>query len=100
MKVLKSDNFFPNCSGHPSHGTDQERKYVTLISRVASLFNIAHKPVGYTGPLSRELLAFTGFSRTLTKELRNYLEMVVANLLTAGDADRENRKDWGGLGLM
>lgn len=77
----------------------EEKRYVTLISRVASLVAIAHKPVGYTGPLSRDLLAFTGFSRALTKELRNYLEMVLVNLLMAGDADREDRKDWGALGL-
>lgn len=79
---------------------DKENRFITLISRVCSLVPLDHKQVGYEGPLNRSITAFTSFSRALTKELRNYLEMVLVNLLMAGDADRsDHTRDWAVLGL-
>jgi hypothetical protein len=70
-----------------------------LVSRVCGLVNMDHKSIGYTGPLSRNLLAFNSFSRALTRELRNFTEMTLVNMLMAGDVEREGRNDWAELGL-
>lgn len=70
-----------------------------LISRVASLVPIGHKPIGYTGPLSRNLLSFNSFITKLTRTMRNFAEMTLVNLLMNGDAEREDRTDWTELGL-
>lgn len=99
MKALKPDNFTPSFSGAPTRGSDQDKANTTLVSRVCSLVAMDHKQVGYTGPLSRSVLAFHGFGRALTRELRNFAEMTLANMLMAGDIDREGRKDWAELGL-
>jgi len=116
MKALKPDNFVPTFSGAPSRGSgelslsrypagatdecpDEDKENTMLVSRVCSLVNMDHKYIGYTGPLSRNMLAFNGFSRSLTRELRNFLEMTLVNMLMAGDVDRESRDDWAELGL-
>lgn len=78
---------------------DEDKANTMLVSRVCSLVNMDHKNIGYTGPLSRNMLAFNGFSRSLTRELRNFVEMTLVNMLMAGDVDRESRDDWAELGL-
>lgn len=101
MKALKSENFTPSFSGAPARGSDVDRANTMLISRVCGLVNMDHKAIGYTGPLSRNLLAFNGFSRALTRELRNFIEMTLVNMLMAGDVERDSeyRRDWADLGL-
>jgi hypothetical protein len=115
MNALKSDNFVPSFSGAPVRGsgttcpasyrsltnpcTEEDKVNTMLVSRVCGLVNMDHKPIGYTGPLSRSLLAFNSFSRALTRELRNFVEMTLVNMLMSGDVERENRGDWAELGL-
>lgn len=99
MNALKPDNFTPSFSGAPARGSDEDKANTMLVSRVCGLVNMDHKAIGYTGPLSRNLLAFNGFSRALTRELRNFTEMTLVNMLMAGDVEREGRKDWAELGL-
>jgi hypothetical protein len=123
MKALKSENITPSFSGAPARGSgnvwnkmlsfpcgqyvdwnfyaDVDRANTMLISRVCGLVNMDHKAIGYTGPLSRNLLAFNGFSRALTRELRNFIEMTLVNMLMAGDVERDSeyRRDWADLGL-
>ncbi|KAH8144938.1 uncharacterized protein LAJ45_11059 [Morchella importuna] len=96
FKVLKEVNFAPTLSGAPSR--DEDKTHTTLISRVASIVPINHKSIGYTGPLSRNLLGFNSFIRTLTRNLRNMVEMVLVSLLMNGDAERD-RGDLTELGL-
>lgn len=96
FKVLKEVNFAPALSGAPSR--EEDRTHTTLISRVASIVPINHKSIGYTGPLSRNLLGFNSFIRTLTRSLRNMVEMVLASLLMNGDVERD-REDLTELGL-
>ena len=101
MNALKPDNFTPSFTGAPTHGTEEDKANTMLISRVCGLVNLDHKKIGYTGPLSRNLLAFNGFSRTLTRELRNFTEMTLVHMLMEGDVDRDSSKrgDWAELGL-
>ncbi|KAF3930657.1 hypothetical protein ABW19_dt0206960 [Dactylella cylindrospora] len=95
-KILKAD---PNTLNQYS-GRESDKKNCSLISRVASLGKLRHKSIGYTGPLSRTLLAFISVVQLLSRNIENLMEMVLASLLMHGDADREDRKDWADLGLQ
>jgi hypothetical protein len=68
------------------------------VARVACLAKLRHKPIGFTGPLSRGLLTFHSSISAVRESLRDLVEMVLANLLLNGDAARD-RKDWYDLGL-
>lgn len=69
-----------------------------LVSRVACVGKLQHKPIGYSGPLSRQLLCYRTLISDVRSTLRNLVEVVLASLLLSGEADRE-RSDWSELGL-
>ena len=69
-----------------------------LISRVASLGRLRHKAKGYSGPLSRSLLAYHSIISSLQTSLRNLIEMVVVTMFVDGGIDR-SRNDWMDLSL-
>ena len=72
---------------------DEERTFNMLVSRVACIGKLRHKNIGYSGPLSRQLLSFRSLISTVRATLRDLIEVVLAGLLLGGDADRD-RKDW------
>lgn len=69
-----------------------------LVSRVACIAKLQHKPIGYSGPLSRQLLCYRSLIAEVRSALRNLIEVVLAGLLLSGDAQRD-RKDWAELGI-
>ncbi|KAJ6261863.1 hypothetical protein Dda_2662 [Drechslerella dactyloides] len=79
-------------------GRDTDKRYCSLISRVASLGKLRHNDIGYTGPLSRTLLTFNSMVRAMSKNLENLMQMVLTSLLMNGDADRNGRNDWYDMG--
>lgn len=83
MGLLNTSNMFqvPPYSGPPMRGSDTDRQHVLLISRVACLATITHKPIGYTGPLSRHLLAYHQVAAAVRNALRDLVEMHACNLL-------------------
>ncbi|KAI9678574.1 MAG: hypothetical protein M1817_005631 [Caeruleum heppii] len=98
LGLLNANDVFGNYIGAPQQGTDSDKSNCLLISRVACLGKLRHKPIGFTGPLSRNLLAYHSFISAVRGSLRDLVEMVMINLLLNGDADRE-RNDWVDLGL-
>lgn len=64
-----------------------------LVSRVACIAKLQHKSIGYSGPLSRQLLCYRSLISEVRNALRNLIEVVLTGLLLSGDADRD-RKDW------
>ena len=64
-----------------------------LVSRVACIGKLQHKNIGYSGPLSREMLCYQSLISEVRTTLRNLIEVVLAGLFLNGDADRD-RKDW------
>jgi Temperature dependent protein affecting M2 dsRNA replication len=76
---------------------DEERTFNMLVSRVACIGKLRHKNIGYSGPLSRQLLSFRSLISTVRATLRDLIEVVLAGLLLSGDADRD-RKDWTEMG--
>lgn len=77
---------------------DEEKTFNLLVSRVACIGKIRHKPIGYSGPLSRQLLSFRSLIGAIRSSLRDLIEVVLASLLLNGEADRD-RSDWTDLGL-
>ena len=69
-----------------------------ILSRVACLAKLHHKPVGYNGPLDRHLLAFESIIDAVRSSLRDLLEVILTSLLLNGEADRD-RSDWASLSL-
>lgn len=64
-----------------------------LISRVACIGKLQHKSIGYSGPLSRQMLCYRSLISEVRSTLRNLIEVVLAGMLLNGDVERE-RKDW------
>ncbi|KAF7317594.1 XPG I-region protein [Mycena kentingensis (nom. inval.)] len=75
-------------SGGPSFGTDEEKSAMLLVMRVLSIVPLNFKSQSWSAPLSRELLVFNAFVRSLTRALRTLIEVVSLNMLLRGDARR------------
>ncbi|PPQ69602.1 hypothetical protein CVT26_001590 [Gymnopilus dilepis] len=75
-------------SGGPSFGTDEEKSSMLLVMRVLSIVPLNFKPQPWSAPLSRELLVFNSFVRSLTRALRTLLEVTSLNMLLRNDARR------------
>ncbi|KAH0547560.1 hypothetical protein FGG08_000285 [Glutinoglossum americanum] len=99
LKLLNADIMFPSYTGVPLRGSEKDKRNCLLVSRVASLGKLRHKPIGFTGPLSRNHLAYHSMISAVRNSLRDLAEMIVASLLLHGDAEREDRSDWLDLGL-
>lgn len=95
--LVNGNNMFPNVSGGPQ-GDDTQKKYSYLISRVACFGRLKHKSLGYSGPLSRQFLTYSGLVGAVRTGVRDLLEVVMAGLFLGADVDR-NREDWQALGL-
>jgi hypothetical protein len=98
LGLLNASDMFPAYSGAPYRGTTVEKRSTLLISRLGCLGKISHQEVGYTGPLSRNYLAYQQMVTAVRGSLRDLLEVSLANLLLFGDAERE-RTDYAELGL-
>ncbi|WEW61006.1 hypothetical protein PRK78_006495 [Emydomyces testavorans] len=98
LGVLSSKDLFVNVSGGPMRGTAEDKVLNLLVSRVACFGKIRHKSIGYSGPLSRQLLSFHSLIYAVRWTLRDLIEAVLAGLLLSGEADRD-RSDWSSLSL-
>ncbi|WFD18915.1 hypothetical protein MCAP1_001128 [Malassezia caprae] len=80
-------------SGGPSFGTDEEMQRALLAMRAMSLIPMAYKPRAWEAPLSRELLVFNSFAKSLSRSLRSLAEMVTLSLLLRSET-RQQRDDY------
>ena len=69
-----------------------------LVARVASFGRLRHKAKGYSGPLSRSLLAYHSFISSLQCGVRDLLEMNLVSMFLDGSIERD-RDDWMELSL-
>ncbi|KAK2744408.1 hypothetical protein FQN57_004305 [Myotisia sp. PD_48] len=88
LEVLNSKDFFPNVSGGPMRGSDEEKQFNLLVSRVACLGKIQHKPIGYSGPLSRQLLSFRSLVSAVRSTLRDQIEVILVTMFLNGEVNR------------
>ncbi|KAG4301766.1 hypothetical protein PCK1_001742 [Pneumocystis canis] len=93
LRAFKQDRFSISYSGESSKGTEEEKSFTTLISRVACLSVLHQKDVPWAGPLSQGLLVFNSFIKILSQAIRNLIEMITVSLFMNRDANRE-RDDW------
>lgn len=98
LDYLSSDNFFPTYSGIIPTAQDQIQRHMLLVSRVACLGKFQHKQIGFTGPLSRQLLGYHSMIAAVRNSMRDLVEVCLTTLLLNGDVDRD-RTDWYELGL-
>ncbi|EIM22091.1 viral life cycle-related protein, partial [Wallemia mellicola CBS 633.66] len=93
-KVLH-DRHFSNrqFSGGPSFGTEEEKKSMLLIIRTLSIVPLQFKPEQWSGPLSKELLVFNSFQKTLSRSLRTLVESISMNAFLKNNA-RRAREDY------
>ncbi|KAJ5107072.1 XPG N-terminal [Penicillium angulare] len=91
--LLNTKHWFSHVSGGPMRGSEEDKTFNMLVSRVACIAKLQHKSIGYSGPLSRQLLCYRSLISEVRSALRNLVEVVLTGLLLSGDADRE-RKDW------
>ncbi|TRM65452.1 XPG I-region protein [Schizophyllum amplum] len=75
-------------SGGPSFGSAEEKSCMLLVMRVLSIVPLGFKSQAWSAPLSRELLVFNSFVRSLTRALRTLLETTSLNMLLRHDARR------------
>lgn len=65
--ILNAKNKHVELNGYPMNGSEETKTSLLLVSRCASLLKLRHQQIGYTGPLSKNLLHF----RTLASEVRS-----------------------------
>ena len=91
LNILNSASLFPTppYTGAPSRGTDADKANTLLISRIACLGTFGHSEIGYTGPLSRHLLAYHQMIAAVRGSLRDLAEMHACTLLLSGAVARD-----------
>ncbi|EXJ94200.1 hypothetical protein A1O1_02593 [Capronia coronata CBS 617.96] len=97
VEMLRLGLFTGNfATGTPVARTDKDydrKVYTNLISKTACLGRIRHKPMGFVGPLDRQLLTFAWKITAVRSSLRDLLETVMTSMFLNGDVDRD-RDDW------
>ncbi|KAJ5050472.1 uncharacterized protein L3040_002354 [Drepanopeziza brunnea f. sp. 'multigermtubi'] len=83
--------------GGPLRGSEEDKAHCILIGRTACLLKLRHENLGYTGPLSKNFLAFHSIIKEVRETDRDLMEGVLASLLLNGQGKRP-RDDLDGLG--
>lgn len=69
-----------------------------LVCRVACLGPLIHQPRGYSGPLSRHLLAYHSMVSAIQASMRDLVEMILVTMFLEGNVERD-RDDWMDIAL-
>lgn len=91
LDVLSTSQMFPTDKylGAPMRGSDTDKAYTLLISRIACLGKFRHKEIGFTGPLSRHLLGYHQMTAAVRGSLRDLIEAHALSMLGSGVASRQ-----------
>ncbi|TIA79654.1 hypothetical protein E3P98_03159 [Wallemia ichthyophaga] len=89
------DRHFSNIqfSGGPSLGSEDDKRSMLLIYRTLSIVPLHFKAEHWSGPLSRELLIFNSFHKSLSRSLRTLVESITINAFLKNNAKRA-REDY------
>ncbi|KAL5115557.1 hypothetical protein ACEQ8H_006533 [Pleosporales sp. CAS-2024a] len=89
MGTLNADiSMFPTYNGAPMRGSTKDQQYNMLVSRVAGLGELRHKPIGFTGPLSQHLLGFNSIINVVRQSLRDLVEVACIHMFLTGCCNR------------
>lgn len=99
---LNSGNRHPELIGGPLRGSDADKASCILIGRTACLLKLRHENIGYTGPLSKNFLAFHTLIKAVRETDRDLVEAVAASMFLSNQANRHQgekiRTDFGKIG--
>jgi hypothetical protein len=59
-----------------------------LVSRVAGLGILHHRPIGFTGPLSQHLLGYNSIINVVRQALRDLVEVAATQMFCTGCCNR------------
>jgi hypothetical protein len=59
-----------------------------LVSRVAGLGELRHRPIGFTGPLSQHLLGYNSIVNIVRQTLRDLIEVTSTHMFLTGCCNR------------
>ncbi|KAH9871304.1 hypothetical protein IAQ61_005483 [Plenodomus lingam] len=89
LGILTPDiNMFPSYNGAPMRGTTQDQNANMLVSRVAGLGTLRHRPIGFTGPLSQHLLGYNSIIDVVRQTLRDLVEVASTHMFLTGCCNR------------
>jgi hypothetical protein len=101
LDVLSTSQMFPadKYLGAPMRGTETDKAYTLLISRIACLGTFRHREIGFTGPLSRHLLGYQQMTSVVRGSLRDLVEVHALSMVGSGAVSRQlNPTDYTSLG--
>jgi hypothetical protein len=75
--------------GAPMRGTETDKAYTLLVSRIACLGTFHHKEIGFTGPLSRHLLGYHQMTSVVRGSLRDLVEVHALSMAASGVVSRQ-----------
>jgi hypothetical protein len=81
-------NMFPSYNGAPMRGSTKDQQFNMLVSRVAGLGELRHKPIGFTGPLSQHLLGYNSIINVVRQTLRDLVEVASTHMFLTGCCNR------------
>lgn len=100
---LNAGNRHTELIGGPLRGSDSDKSNCLLIGRTSCLLKLRHANIGYTGPLSKNFLAFHTLIKAVRETDRDLLEAIAASMFLSNQANRlgrdgKVRDDFGDLG--
>ncbi|KAL2168619.1 hypothetical protein VTG60DRAFT_7105 [Thermothelomyces hinnuleus] len=94
FELLNARNPHEELRGLPLNGTETDQASLLLISRCASLLKLRHQANGYTGPLSKNLLAFRSLVSEVRLADRDLIEAILAHMFMYAQAKRQRDDSW------
>ena len=94
LGLLNSKNQHAELQGFPANGSDDTKNAAVLISRVATLLQLRQDTSGYTGPLSKNLLAFHTLITTTGDATRALIDALLASAFLSNQANRDRSDYW------
>ncbi|KAH8887401.1 nuclease-like protein [Thozetella sp. PMI_491] len=92
--ILNARNRHEELRGLPMNGSDGDQDSLLLISRIASLLKLRHEANGYTGPLSKNLLAFRSLASETRAANRDLIESLLASMYMHAQVRRDKHDNW------
>jgi len=93
-ELLNARHKHEELRGLPMNGTADDQSSLLLISRCATLLKLRHQSNGYTGPLSKNLLAFRSLVSEVRSADRDLVEAILASMFLYAQAKRERDDGW------
>jgi len=94
FELLNARNPHDELRGLPLNGSESDQASLLLISRCASLLKLRHQANGYTGPLSKNLLAFRSLVSEVRSADRDLVEAILASMFMYAQAKRNRDDGW------